>query len=90
MSTDANIQRVNILIARMQGLGRVVFHAPRINVDNALPREIVNDVIDELVMIRRVYESIPSVFEVPTPPPLPPEYVPNVPKEIPHKRSKSK
>jgi len=64
-TNDDHIRRLNTLIARAVGVATVLYHAPNINVDNASPRAVMSDIIDELVRIKRVYEAVPNIFEAP-------------------------
>lgn len=67
VTNDDNIQRLNRLIARARGVATLVYHAGNINVDNASPRDVMSEIIDELVHMKRTYEAAPGIFETTTP-----------------------
>jgi hypothetical protein len=49
-----------------------VYCAPNINVDNAAPRQVMSDIIDELVRMKKIYEAQPGIFETTVPADAPP------------------
>jgi hypothetical protein len=63
MSPEEHAAWLKVLIARLRGVATQVYHAPRINVDNALPRDVISDTIDELVSLERAYRELPALFE---------------------------
>lgn len=52
-----DINRINRIIKRLQALGTSLYMAPALSVDNALPRDIVSEAIDELVARRAELEK---------------------------------
>jgi hypothetical protein len=69
---DAEITQRNRHIRRLKAVGDSVFHAARLSVDSALPREIIADVVELLAAdVKRLEASkaqvAPSIFEEPPP-----------------------
>lgn len=62
LSNDEHIKRVSILIRKAQALAGAVYRMGPTTADNATPREIMSEIMDELVRVRRGFEQVPSVF----------------------------
>ncbi len=69
---NAEITQRNRHIRRLKAVGDAVFHAARLSVDSALPREIIADAVELLAAdVKRLEASkaqvAPSIFEEPPP-----------------------
>jgi hypothetical protein len=59
---EAEIKRLNAIVTRLQAVGKQVYAAPRTNVDNALPRDVIDEAIAEILKLKNAISSFQNPF----------------------------